>query len=398
MRHQRVHTECFTIGVVLAGWLCGGSLLAEETGTSSDWTAEVMTASEWKEVNKSIDRALRWLASRQQANGSFATLPNGQPGVTSLCTLAFLAQGHLPNEGLYGEVLADSMDYIAACQRQNGLLAFHAPNGADITRSVGPKIGVTVSYNHAIAGLVLCESYATSGSGTTQKIQPVIEQALKASFEMHDWPKERAVDIGGWRYLHDSEKFDSDLSITGWHLMFLRSAKNAGFDVGEDRIKRAIGFVRRSFQADQGSFAYKLDGRKDNRTSRAMAGAGILALAHSGLHHTIEAQQAGDWILKSGFHDYNAPGRLLENGRGRHRDRYFYGLLTCGQAMYQLGGRHWQEFFPPTAEVLIGNQNRDGSWDPEGHYNDTKWGNAYTTAIGVLALSASNQLLPIFQR
>ena len=57
-----------------------------------------------------------------------------------------------------------------------------------------------------------------------------------------------------------------------------------------------------------------------------------------------------------------------------------------------------ENFFPPTAKVLIKNENKDGSWDAESHHNDTRFGNAYTTATSVLALSASNQLLPIFQR
>ncbi len=398
MRNQRLAYVHFSLGIILASWPSMRPLLAEENATGGESPVEVLTDAQWEDVNRSVDRALQWLASQQQRDGSFQTLPHGQPAVTGLCSLAFLAQGHLPNGGRYGDVVAESLDYIAACQRRNGILALAAPNHAALKRNVGSEIGVATSYNHAIAGLVLCESYAMSDLETTRKIQPVIERALQASFEMHDWPKEREVDEGGWRYLHDSKKFDADLSITGWHLMFLRSAKNAGFDVEEDRIKRAVGYVRRCFQEDQGSFAYKLDRRTGNRTSRGMAGAGILALAHSGLHHTNEAQRAGDWILKSGFRDYNAPGRLLREGEGRHRDRYFYGLLTCGQAMYQLGGHHWREFFPPTATVLIKNQNPDGSWHRESHHNDTKWGRDYTTAIGVLALSASNQLLPIFQR
>ena len=177
--------------------------------------------------------------------------------------------------------------------------------------------------------------------------------------------------------------------------MFLRSARNAGFGVEEARIKRGVGYVRRCFDKDQGTFVYDYGGR-EGRLSRAMAGAGILALAHSGLHHTPEAQQAGDWILKCGFHKYNSAGKIRSfNGGG---DRYFYGLLTCSQAMYQLGGRHWREFFPPTATTLVENQKADGSWDRDHYIGDQKWGTTYTTAISVLALSPTNQLLPIFQR
>ncbi len=357
---------------------------------------DILTAAQWEQVNQSIDRALDWLVSQQNPDGSFPTRQIGQPGVTGLCVMAFLAQGHLPSEGEYGESLQNAMDYIVSCQKRNGILSAVAPNGAQISRNVDHGIGWTVSYNHAIAGLVLTESFAMSGSAQTEAMQPVIQQALDASFQMQNWPKDRNIDEGGWRYLDDYEDngIDSDLSITGWQLMFLRSAKNAGFEVEQQRIERAVGYVRRCFLKEHGTFTYKL-GHRD-RTSRGMAGAGILALAHSGLHNTPEAQSAGDWILRSGFAQYNAPGQARVSVRAN--DRYFYGLLTCSQAMYQLGGRHWREFFPTMARVLIKGQATSGSWNAERNQLDRPFGNAYTTAIGVLALSAPNQLLPIFQR
>lgn len=355
---------------------------------------EVLTDAEWDRVNESVDRALEWLAQQQNPDGSFPTRPTGQPAVTSLCTMAFLAQGHLPGEGKYGDSLQKALDYIVSCQKRNGLLAAVAPDGRQISRAVEHYIGYTVSYNHAITGLVLTESFSMAGSERTKTIQPVIQKALDVSFAMQDWPNDQARDKGGWRYLDKYENIDSDLSITGWQLMFLRSAKNAGFEVKQQRIERAVAYVRRCFLKDKGTFTYKLEHR--DRASRGMAGAGILALAHSGLHHTSEAQRAGDWVLKSGFQRYNAPGRLT--GDIASDDRYHYGLLLCSQAMYQLGGRHWREFFPPMAQVLISGQNADGSWQTDSHELDGYFGKAYTTATGVLALSASNQLLPIFQR
>lgn len=355
---------------------------------------DVLTDFQWERVNSSVDRALEWLISQQNPDGSFPTRPTGQPGVSGLCVMAFLAQGHLPGEGKYGPQLQLALKYLASCQKRNGILAAAAPNGAKISRNVGHVIGYTVSYNHAIAGLVLSESYAMAGADQTRAIEPVIERALNASFQMQDWPKDIKTDVGGWRYLDDYEQYDSDLSITGWQLMFIRSAKNAGFEVPEERIERAIGYVRRCFMKDKETFTYKLE--NNDRASRGMAGAGILALAHSGLHHTPEAQRAGDWLLRSGFQHYNAPGRVT--GSIRADDRYHYGLLTSSQAMYQLGGRHWREFFPPMVEVLMSGQAADGSWPRDRHHLDGPFGNAYTTAIGVIALSASNQLLPIFQR
>ena len=41
---------------------------------------------------------------------------------------------------------------------------------------------------------------------------------------------------------------DADLSIIGWQLMALRSAKNAGFDVPVEAIDAAVECVRRHYR------------------------------------------------------------------------------------------------------------------------------------------------------
>ena len=81
-----------------------------------------------------------------------------------------------------------------------------------------------------------------------------------------------------------------------------------------------------------------------------MAGAGILCVAHAGLHHTQEAQRAGDWLLAHPFDQYNA------TIPGQSSDRYHYGLFTCCQAMYQFGGKYWEQFYPPAVEAVLANQ------------------------------------------
>lgn len=356
--------------------------------------ADVLTADEWGEVDEAVEAGLDWLALQQQPDGSFPTMPHAQPGVTSLCVLAFLAHGHLPGEGEHGEALEKAIDYISGCQKRNGLLALVAPNSDYLSRNIDHDIGYTVVYNHAIGALVLCETYAMDGTKRAQELDPVIKRALDATLEMQNWPKDQAVDEGGWRYLDDYDDRDSDLSVTGWQLMFLRSAKNAGFDVADDPIRRAIGYVRRCFRRDVGSFSYKTG--DENRVTRGMSGAGVLALAHAGLHGTPEAKLAGEWILRSGFDEYNGYGRF--NGSRREDDRYHYGLLTCCQAMYQLGGTPWQEFYPPTVNALLSGQSSEGFWQKENHHRDAEFGEAYTSAICLLALGAPNQLLPVFQR
>ena len=357
-------------------------------------TDDLLAPAEWQRIDTSVEHALQWLATQQQRNGSFPTLPQGQPGVTSLCVMAFVAHGHLPGEGPYGAQLQSALDFIVSCQKPNGLIAFVGPAGKKLSRNVSHEVGSTAAYNHALSALLLSEVFAMGG-GDLEKNQAVLESAIKATLEMQRWPKRRADDEGGWRYVDRYiDQYDSDLSVTGWHLMFLRSAKNAGFEVPKEPIDNAVAYVQRCFHSDYSTFMIMAG--PENRQSRGMAGAGILALAHSGLHDSKEARTAGDWLLKEGFANYNE-SRRYSNARWVD-DRYHYGVFCASQAMYQLGGDYWTKFYPPTAKVILQNQSKNGAWTADSHQSDGKFGNAYTTALMALTLGAPNQLLPIFQR
>ncbi len=351
--------------------------------------AQPLTEEEWIAVDASIERAVDWIASTQVRNGSFPSHPSGQPAVTSFGVLAMLAQGEMP-EGERGGQLTRAIDFTINQQKPSGLLAAVGPPGANLSRNVEHRIGQRASYNHAISGLMLTEAYATTNSEQSHRIQTAIERALKVTLEMQRWPTRRAIDRGGWRYLDQfNDGCDSDLSAIGWHLMFLRSAKNAGFDVPAQSIDEAVGCIRRHYSPQARRFLYVA---ARNEYSRAMTGAGILALAHAGLHDTNEARQAGQSMLQFSFSQYNAT-------RYGGLDRYHYSLFQCTQAAYQLGDDYWEQFCPSVFRTLLANQNQDGSWAEErtGH-GDHIFGRIYTTSLVVLSLSAPNQFLPIFQR
>ncbi len=356
--------------------------------------ADVLNVDQWRRLDAAVKRALEWLAGQQQADGSFPTLETGQPGVTSLSMMAFVSHGHVPGDGQYCTSLERAADYVLSCQKPNGLVTLVGPDGRKITRDVYYEIGTCAAYNHAISSLMLSEFYGMSDPQRAVRIKATIEKSLAATLEMQNWPKAHAEDHGGWRYVHDPPgQPDSDLSITGWNLMFLRSARNAGFTVRKEPIDGAIAYVRRCFSEEYGAFQY-FGGSQDHR-SRGMAGAGILALAHAGFHNAPEARRTGDWILRHGFDDYN--GIVTFNSAWPH-DRYHYAVFNCCQGMYQLGGRYWEEFFPRVVEVLLERQEPDGSWPADSHWHDSQFGSTYTTALVVMTLGAPNQLLPIFQR
>jgi hypothetical protein len=354
-----------------------------------DTPSNVLPPAQWRRVDDAVERGLAWLATQQQDDGSFPTQPLGQPAITSLCIMAFVAHGHVPGKGPYGDRLERATEFVLSCQKQNGLVMLLGPDEPRINRNIEHQIGSCGAYNHAISSLMLSEIYGMSPPTGVQRFQTAINRSVAASLEMQHWPKEVAADEGGWRYIDDFEQIDSDLSVTGWQLMFLRSARNAGFNVPKERIDEAVAYVRRSFDPNEGVFRYSK--RRETRT-RSMNGAGILALAHAGFHHSEEARRAGDWLLQHGFGDYNA------TLPGEHSDRYHYGVFTCCQAMYQLGGTYWKRFFPPAVEAMLANQQADGSWPIDSQFKDYAYGNAYSTSLVVLTLGAPNQLLPVFQR
>ncbi|MBX3436923.1 MAG: terpene cyclase/mutase family protein [Planctomycetaceae bacterium] len=340
----------------------------------------VLTAAQWDKLDQSVDRALAFLAHSQERDGSFRTHESGQPAVTSLCAMAFLARGHVPDEGEYRETLGRAVDYVLGSQTADGT----------IMRNIdGRGSQFEANYNHAIAGLMLGEVYGMTSSPRQERIRSAIEQALTLSRKEQLRPKRFPEDRGGWRYMRQFGVTDADLSVTAWELMFLRSARNAEFDVPEAWIAEAMEYVRRTFDRRERGFRYGLRG-EDGYCSRGMVGAGVVALALGGEHESEMAQLAGKWILHHGFDRYNS---------SQHpEDRYHYSAFYCSQAMFQLGGSYWFDFFPKLLETLVANQNRDGSWAPEANGNDSKYGNLYTTALAVLALSPPYQILPIYQR
>jgi hypothetical protein len=360
---------------------------------ADDTPTNVLSSEEWKRVDTAVDRALNWMAAQQQEDGSFPSLETGQPAVTSLCMMAFISHGHSPGNGELGARLERATDFVLSCQKESGILAKVYSDDPEISRAVNGHIGTCTAYDHAISSLLLTELYGTSEPQRAKRMEGAIKKALAATLVMQRWPKDKVADKGGWRYIDDRDESDSDLSLTGWSLMFLRSARNAGFDVPKQAIDDAVAYIRRCYSKKYGTFEYWID-RMDGRT-RGTAGAGILALAHAGYHNSEEATSTGAWILKQSFENYN---RSLQNPDTKVVDRYHYSLFNCCQGMYQLGGKYWQEFFPRIVPVLLANQQSDGSWPADSYRVDARFGNSYTTALVVITLGAPNQLLPIFQR
>jgi len=352
--------------------------------------AAVLPPAKWQQVENSVDHGLAWIVSQQAADGSFPTLPAGQPAVTSLCVLAFLSRGHQPGTGPYGQQLDRAIDFVLSCQMTNGVFSY-APLG---TRHVHNSPVHTAVYNHAIAGLMLGEVFGQVTGERAKRVKQAIDSALKFERDLQTRDKAHAFDKGGWRYLllrfTDRDVADSDMSVTAWMLMFLRSARNAEFNVPQTWIDEAMVYVRECWKEKEGVFYYALTGPGDVRTGRAMVAAGALSLSLAGQHQTPTALAAGNWLLA---HPFTRFGEVVGG-----YDRFFYGAFYCSQAAAQLGGRYWEGIYPPLVNALLNSQSPDGSWPVEIGHSDSAFGNVYTTAMAVLSLTPPYQLLPVYQR
>ena len=339
-------------------------------------------AATWKRVDSSTDRALVWLASGQSrtGDGSFVAPANGQPGVTGLSTMAFLSKGHVPGGGKYGDNLNAAVDYILSCQRSDGLIA-GGPGGRRFH-------GKTAIYNHAIAGLVLCQVYGMVDRDRAAEIERVVPKALKFTRKRQTLPKSYPEEKGGWRYFYEGNP-ESDLSVTGWQMMFLRSAKNPGFDVPQQHVDEALKYVRSCWNEKEGVFYY-MTTPGQRRWSRGMCGVGIISLTMAGEHQTPMAKKAGRFILRNSFQRF---GDRVGGG-----ERWFYSAYVCSQAMSQLGGQYWERFYPSLVETVLSTQRPDGSWPAEPYSGDSQYGNACTTNFSILAMTPPLQLLPLYQR
>lgn len=349
---------------------------AESLGTA-------LTPAQWSQVEQSIDRALVWLVKQQEGDGSIDAPTSAQPAATSLAVMAFLSKGHVPGEGPYGRALEKAIDFVLRTQQPDGLLAYSGGGGGRSTS------GKTANYNHAIAGLMLTEVYGMTDRARAARLKPAILNALAFTRKNQTLPKQYRGEEGGWRYLYSDSWGESDLSVTAWQLMFLRSAKNAEFDVPKQYIDDAVRYVVNCWEETQGVFYYRKAG-SERRWSRGMVGAGILSLAMAGQHEQPIAQRAGNWLLSYPFRGF---GERVGSG-----DRFFYSTYYCSQAMAQLGGRYWKQFFPNLAAVLVRSQQSSGEWPVEPHGSDRIFGNTYTTAMAVLSLTPPLQLLPVYQR
>jgi hypothetical protein len=241
---------------------------------------------------------------------------------------------------------------------------------------------------------MLGEVYGMTSGEQSRRIEAALAKALVFHREVQARKKSHASDHGGWRYGYpESPNAASDMSVTGWALMFLRSARNAEFNVPKQYFDEGLDFVERCYEPDaaqheNGVFRYRPLASAPGESLQptlANTSSAMLTLTLGG-RHGHESVAAGVRWFRS--REYPRPWQ----------GPYFY-LATyySSQAMAQVGGEAWSEVFPHIARNLLEEQTESGAW-PAGSSTEERFGSTYSTSLAVLALTPAYQLLPIYQR
>jgi len=319
-------------------------------------------------INSIIEKGLDYLARTQNSNGSWTctvgyklndTYDGEQKenvGVTAIAGIAFLAQGSIPGKGKYGTNVERAVQFVLSCAREtDGYITKHG----------------TRMYEHGFATLFLAEVY-----GMTKRED--IKSRLKKSTQLIINSQHSN---GGWRY--QPYPHDADISVTVTTLQALRACRNAGIAVPKEVIDKAVSYVKKSYVAlseSMGAFNYQLT--PPTRISFALTAAGVTSLMSAGEYNAIEVQRGINYIL--------SPKNLPTIYGDYH---YYYGHYYAVQALFQAGGKNWEQYFSRIRTEIIIHQGTDGS----GSWTD-EVGPVYATAMACIILQIPNDYLPIFQR
>src|SRR5262245_443359 len=305
-----------------------------------------------------IKGALKFLASKQEPSGAWASAPEERQhpiAITGYALMAFQAAGQLPGEGEYGKNVSAAMQYLLDATAGDGLMG---------NRNDGQYM-----YGHGVAAIALAEMY---GQTKSPAMRPKLERIIKVIISS------QSVE-GGWRYRPVSR--DADISVTVLQVVALRAAKNGGLDVPQVTIDNAVKYVKRCYHPESGGFTYQ-PGRDPGFARTAAA---IYSLQVCGLYDDPTVKAGSEYLW-----------------RNKDSQQWFtYGNFYAAPAQYMIGGETWAKWYAYIKGVLLRDVQKRGDmtwWDPSLDREGRAVGPVYVTSVYTMILAMPYHYIPLYQR
>jgi hypothetical protein len=372
---SRSRTSIVAIGLTVAA-LAAGPLELAVAQPPAVQSGEVVP----HDVRLIYDRGLKFLAASQsedgtwevgepgpdmtnqlenaaRADGSWAAAGKQGAGVTALALLAFLASGEDANFGIYSGHIRKALRSVILTQNAG-------------TGYIGPSM-----YHHGFAMLALAEAYGAVDESTLwpdQKAPRSIGQALELAVRAAI-TAQKSNPRNVWRYSPGGR--DSDASVTGAVIIGLLAARNAGIEVPDESIDKAIAFFR-SMTERSGDVSYM------NLGDRLVTSTARTSIA------TLTYAVARRKDLREYKTTLNYLAQRLDETSGPFGE---YTLYYQAQALFQGDPDSWRKWNELLVRQLMKAQRPDGSI--RGRFNPV-----ISTSLSLLSLAVNYRFLPIYER
>jgi hypothetical protein len=346
-----------------------------------------------KQTDEAVLAGLRWLVRVQQPNGAWhfsgTTFPQSAAkdredalAATAMALLAFQGFGVTPDsrEPFFEEFVRPvrrGWDWLHKQQMPDG--SFFQPSTTKDNHRF---------YTHAFCTIALCELLAMTGDET---LREPAQRAIDYCIQHQSFPS------GGWRYAPDRWSDQSDVSVTGWVVLALKSGQAAGLTIPPEVYNNAMKFFDSMMSRSMGGANQYQYRESEPEPRMAMTAEALLCRILLGWKRDNPRLAAGVQLI------INSPPSFSEYYQ---RDVYYWFFAT--QTLFHYGGNEWQTWNSTMRDELLRNQENDGtergSWNPErnaqgipvrdawGH----QYGRLYTTCMSLYILEVYYRHLRVF--
>ncbi|MFM8734069.1 MAG: squalene--hopene cyclase [Pirellulales bacterium] len=326
-----------------------------------------------RDVREMYDAGLRYLIRTQDESGGWKDGQAG-PGVTGMAVMALLASGEDPNHGPYREPIRKGLRSIIAAQNPE-------------TGFLGSSQGHDSMYQHGFGMLALAEAYgavddrtlwteASAGGRKGRSLGQALELAVRCAVT-----SAKNNPLGGWRYSPDAK--DADTSVSGAVLMGLLGARNAGIEVPDDTIDRAIAYLA-SMTGPNGQLGYS---GGPGGGSDAVTSIGVLVFAIARHKELPQYAKAAAYLRGRSL------GASQANGEGYPTYTRYY----RAQALFQADVATWEKWNAGLVREMKSMQAKDGSFAGFAGRGGG-FGGTVDTSLALLSLAVNYKFLPVYER